>query len=119
MFDALDIAEFDALVAESSPNVAVISRDTGPVDDGHGGQVEQWVTIATVACGVGSIEEPVERSVADALQGYVGVTITVPRGTDVKNTDLIFVGSQQYEVVGVAPPRSYESRRRVICRAIS
>lgn len=120
MFDALDIAEFDALVVESSPNTAVISRDTGPVDDGHGGQAETWATVATVACGVNSIgNDPTEQMIADALQGSILVAITIPRGTDVKNNDRVTVGSQVYEVLGVAPARSYESRRRVTCRALS
>ena len=120
MFDALDIAEFDALIVETSPDTAVISRDTGPSDDGHGGQTENWATIATVDCGVGSLSnDPTEQMIANALQGSVLVMITVPRGTDVKNNDRLTVGSQVYEVVGTPPARSFESRRRVHCRALS
>lgn len=114
-----DTAELQGLVADLSPDVATITRVT-PTPDGQGGATEAPSTVATVACKVKEIgDRPLERQIADRLQGEVLVTITVPVGTDVKNTDQITVGSATYEVVGVPPPRSFEARRRVICRAIT
>lgn len=121
MFDASDIAEFDDLVEESSPDSIAIRRDTAPADDGHGGQTENYQTASTVAGAVGSLgNTPMEQEIAGAYQGSTLVRITVPRGTDVTRNDLIQVnGAQQYEIVGVTTVRSYESRRIIAGRAIS
>lgn len=114
-----DTAELQGLVADLSPDTATITRVT-LTPDGQGGATEATVTVATVACKVKEIgDRPIERQIAERLQGEVLVTITVPTGTDVTNADRITVGSATYEVVGVPPPRSFEARRRVICRAIT
>ncbi len=119
-FDAADLATFDAIRISASPDTAVISRNTGLTDDGHGGITESWTTVATVICKVASTgNTPTEQEIAGQLQGESLVTVTVPTGTDVQNDDRITIGTTVLEVVGVAPHRSFEVRRRVVCRAVS
>lgn len=108
------------VVADTSPDIAQIQRRVS-VADGEGGATEDWPTIATVACKVATLgsNRPEERVYADRLQNTVGMEITVPTGTDVTGADRIVVGAVTYEVLGVAPSRSFEVRRRVVCVAVT
>jgi head-tail adaptor len=105
------------VVDDTSPDVARIQRATTTADGMGGRSAPVWLTIASVACRVAwSLgDSPWERVLAEQVTGGVPVTITVPTGTDVTPADRILVGSDTFQVIGVAPPRSYEVRRRVIC----
>jgi|SRR5688572_30790509 len=119
-FDAVDTAEFVDLVEEASPDSIVISRQTGTTSDGHGGTVENWTTVTTVNGKVMQrLALPSEGIAGGQILANAVVEITVPSGTDIKADDRATVGSQVYEVVGAAPRRSFEVRRRVYCRAIT
>lgn len=119
-FSDYDLASFADMVDEASPDTAIISRRTGTTDDGHGGQVDTWATVATVAAKVGSLNPtPTEQTIASQNVGVILMGITVPTGTDVKPDDTVQVGADLFEVVGVAPERSFEVRRRIIVRLAS
>lgn len=123
-FDDRDVSEFVDLVASTSPDMATITRYNGSVPDGHGGQIDSWEEVATVACRVTSLDpRPDEQVIAQQYVGSTLMAITVPHDTDVTRNDVITVtydgGADAYEVVGVPPRRSYQARRRVIVLAVS
>lgn len=109
-----------ALVAATSPDVFTIVR-TPLVADGMGGSTPGTPTTTTGNCRVAPLGQntPQEREYAERFTGETLWTITLPAGTDVTNQDQITVGALTYEVIGVLGPRSYEVRRRVICRKLT
>lgn len=119
-FDAEDLAEFTDVVREASPDSIVISRQNGVTTDGHGGTIPDWQTVVTV---FGKImqrdSQPSERVIGGQFQSEFTVEITVPTGTDVTDNDRCTVAGQVYEIIGLAPRRSFEVRRRIIARAMS
>lgn len=116
--DADDL-DFEDLVSDASDDTAIIARNMGTVSDGHGGYIEDWRNSGTVAVKMSAIGgSPIEQMIGQQLVGVSDMMLTMPVGTDIRSSDRVTVGSQVYEVDGVTPPRTHETRRRVYARAV-
>jgi hypothetical protein len=122
---AAALAQAARLQESSMLDSAIIRRSTA-VDDGGGGTTETISFLGPYACrvGVGRLQRG-EVIVGGQLQGQIPSTITLPVGTDVRESDRInvngaiagddFVGGTTYEVMAIYAPESYQTALSLLC----
>ena len=121
MLSAAELDDMAATLEESLPDSCDVVR-AEKESDGAGGQRTVSVTLTTVACRV----SPASTAVRNAegvevatIMSQAPWLITVPRGTDVVESDYVVrADGEDFEVSAVLGPRSYELGRRLLCRAV-
>lgn len=99
------------------PDSCTIRRATA-VSDGAGGQTQTWADVATVACRLmPRATQPQDKLTADKQVNISGWYITLPYGTDVREKDIIVIGSRSFEV-DKAQAHTWEINRRVLATEI-
>ena len=121
MLSAVELDDMAATLEESLPDSCDIVRAVVE-SDGAGGDTVASVTLTTVACRVSPASTAVrdaEGIEAEAIRSQAPWLITVPRGTEVRESDVIVTeAGDDFEVAAVLGPRSYEISRRILCREV-
>lgn len=113
-----DLNSLSDALAFARPDICAISR-RGRGTDAGGAPIETWTTVASVGCRLeagGSM--PVETMVGAKPTNFFDYTINLPRGTDVRPSDRILVGTTVFEIVGVPGMESYAAEVAVRCKAV-
>lgn len=116
MLTADELAEMRATQTETMSEACDILRKTLSAD-GAGGVRESEAVAATTVCRIGiSGRSPQERMIAAQLGSVVVYTLAFPAPTDVRNADVISVGTRRFEVAGVLDGTdAMETARRAVC----
>ena len=102
----LPVEEQDAIgdqlyAAGLYPDTCVIQRQSGAVD-AAGAQIDEWVTVETVACRVDApSRQPVEVVSGGSVTPKVAYDVYLyPRSTEIRNSDRILVNGRVLGVDG-------------------
>ena len=113
LFTADELADLQSEQLASMPDTCTITRSL-QVSDNAGGMTSASTVIATVACRYGpESRRAVVVVVAGRIVAVAHWTFTFPLGTDVRNGDLLTVGTRTWEIAGVLSPDSYQLATRV------
>jgi hypothetical protein len=114
MLSAAALASMRATQAVALPLTCSISR-RATVPDGMGGSTESWPVLASgVACRLSLLGNPAEVVVLDQFIGRELWQLTLPAGQDVAHLDVVTLGGEVYQVVGVNSGGVWETARRVV-----
>jgi len=109
------LARLGRTINQHLDQLAAIQRPV--VTRTHSGSSTTWPTVTgldAVPCSVapGGLS-PTEQAVAEGVKAVTPWMLTFPRGTDIRSTDRVVVGSRTFEVIAARRPRTYELQTRV------
>lgn len=126
MFPPSAVRELAALSRANMPDTATL-KAPARVRGAGGVTTTTYAVQAAVACRLGPLS-PEERVIADREQEAADAVVILPAGTTIGHDWHVTVSgvrdddggawAQDYVVVGVGAPRSYETERRVRVRAL-
>lgn len=117
MLSSRQAAMFRRTADQFLPDTADIRRPQ-TASDGAGGTKTTWQTVATTPCRIGAVSSSDERVVGAQVAAQASYTLSVPAGTDVRNTDRLQVGSRLFDVKAVLRRGDWELTTRVVCAEV-
>lgn len=107
-------------LGEMMPDTATIQRRTA-VSDSGGGRTYTWATAATVTARISPIGGGEGTGVGIATRGdrvseETTHIVTLPQGTDVRESDRVVIAGVTFEVTAVRKRGMWELSRRVECK---
>lgn len=116
------LAMMRAVAERALPGTAAIHRRTLTTDN-VGGWADSYSSVGTVACRLAFQGTKTEPTLVDMEEGGTVKTeqrwiITLPYGTDIRETDRIVTGGSTFVVISGMETRSYELTRRVLVKKV-
>ena len=103
------------IVEGSLPGTAVISTRAF-VSDGGGGGIDTWTVSGTVSCRLDPMTGSSfgrESVIADRLSADANWIVTLPAETEIDTNCRVSIEGEDYEVLAMRAPISWELSRRV------
>jgi hypothetical protein len=102
------------------PDTAAILRRT-LADDGEGGKESSYAQVGTAACRLSAVNVATrarDRATGGRIEPAEGWIVSLPVGTDVRETDRLTIKGVTYEVISSADSRSYEVNLRLVVKRV-
>lgn len=118
MISSAQLAAFQAAAKAAMDQAITIKRNTAGSSDGAGGTSESLTTVTSV---VGNLAQPTAELMQnyDYLIGSVSAwLVRMPVSTNVKEADVLVVGSMKLRVQVLFQPQSYQTAMLLLCAEV-